>query len=76
MLQRGYLAGGVIWALALAVGAFLVPSIRDLLNIVPLSVLQWVQVLGVALLLLVTVEVGKWISNYRHRSKLPSRKLA
>jgi hypothetical protein len=34
---------------------------------VSLSLLQWSQVLGVALLLLVTVEVGKWISNYRHR---------
>jgi Ca2+-transporting ATPase len=74
--QNKPLIGAVLSGLALAVGAFLVPSIRDLLGIVPLSVLQWAQVFGVGLLLLGVVEVGKWISNYRHWSKLPSRKPA
>ena len=62
----------LIWAvlsgLALAIGAFLVPSIRDLLGVVPLSLLQWGAVFGVAFLLLVAVEVGKWIRNYSRAS--------
>jgi Ca2+-transporting ATPase len=65
--QNKPLIAAVLSGLALAVGAFLVPSIRNLLGIVPLSLLQWGQVLGVALLLLLVVEVGKWISNYRYR---------
>jgi len=68
--QNKPLIAAVLGGLALAVGAFLVPSIRNLLGIVPLSLLQWSQVLVVALLLLVIVEVGKWISNYRHRRRV------
>ena len=65
--QNKPLIGAVLSGLAVAVGAFLVPSIRDLLGIVPLSLLQWGGVLGVALLLLVVVEVGKWITSHSHR---------
>jgi Ca2+-transporting ATPase len=64
--QNKPLIAAVLSGLALAIGAFLVPSIRDLLRIVPLSLSQWSEVFGVALLLLVAVEVEKWISSYRH----------
>jgi Ca2+-transporting ATPase len=61
----------LIWAvlsgLLLAIGAFVFPATRNLLGIVPLSLGQWGEVAGIAVSLLVTVEVGKAISNHFHR---------
>jgi Ca2+-transporting ATPase len=61
----------LIWAVAagliLALVAFLVPSIRNLLGIVPLSLAQWGLVAGVALSLIVVVEIGKAISSRLHK---------
>ena len=58
----------LIWAVAagllMAVLPFLVPSLQRLLGIVPLSLSEWALVAGVALGLLLIVELGKWISNY------------
>ncbi|MGA9397776.1 MAG: HAD-IC family P-type ATPase [Anaerolineaceae bacterium] len=60
----------LIWAvisgLALAVLPFLVPGLRNLLGLVPLSFVEWMEVAGVALGLLTVVEIGKWISNKIH----------
>jgi Ca2+-transporting ATPase len=60
----------LIWAVAaglfLVVIAFLIPGLRNLLGIVPLSLEQWVLVAGVALGLLLIVEIGKRISNWAH----------
>ena len=60
----------LIWAvlagLTTAVIAFLIPQLRQLLGIVPLSWQQWGLVAGIALILLVTVEIGKWISYRIH----------
>jgi Ca2+-transporting ATPase len=57
----------LVWAvlagLALVAVAFAVPSIRDLLQIVPLSLAQWVWIAAIAVALLVIVEVAKWIGN-------------
>ena len=53
--------------LLVAVVAFLVPGLRGVLQIVPLHLEDWLLVMGVALGLLVVVETGKAISNYRHR---------
>jgi hypothetical protein len=50
----------------MAVLPFLVPGLRNLLGIVPLSLAEWLEVGGVALGLLVVVEIGKWISNRVH----------
>ena len=56
----------LVWAvaggLALAVGAVVVPPVRRLLGVVPLSLGQWAVILGVALALLAVVEVAKQIS--------------
>jgi Ca2+-transporting ATPase len=52
-------AGGI----AMAVLPFLVPALRDLLGLVPLTLGEWSEVAGIALALLVVVEIGKWISN-------------
>jgi magnesium-transporting ATPase (P-type) len=60
----------LIWAvlagLAMAVIAFLIPQLRKLLGIVPLSWQQWGIVAGIAFTLLVIVEIGKWISYKLH----------
>ncbi len=60
----------LVWAVAagvaMAILPFLMPGLRSLLGIVPLSLAEWLAVGGVALGLLVIVEIGKWISNRAH----------
>jgi Ca2+-transporting ATPase len=60
----------LIWAvlagLLTALVAFLVPGLRSLLGIVPLSLEEWLWIIGIALTLLVIVEIGKSISNRIH----------
>jgi P-type Ca2+ transporter type 2C len=46
--------------------AFLIPGLRNLLGIVPLSLQEWLWVFGVALTLLGIVEIGKAFSNRLH----------
>jgi Ca2+-transporting ATPase len=46
--------------------AFLIPRLRDLLGIMPLSLQEWLWVIGVASALLVFVEIGKAISSRFH----------
>jgi len=65
----------LIWAVVagqiLGVLPFLVPKLRQVLSIVPLHLEDWLLVVGVALSLLATVEIGKWITNRRHHTKTP-----
>jgi Ca2+-transporting ATPase len=60
----------LVWAvlagLVMAVLPFLVPGLRKLLGIVPLTFGEWLEVAGIALGLLIVVEIGKWISNKIH----------
>lgn len=56
----------VIAGVATALIAFLIPGLRNLLGIVPLSIGEWGLVAGIALLLLAIVEVGKIIANRLH----------
>ena len=60
----------LVWAvlagLAMAVLPFLIPALRNLLGLVQLTFLEWLEVAGIALGLLAVVEVGKWISNKLH----------
>lgn len=60
----------LIWAviagLLLVVIAFLIPGLREVLGIVPLSLEQWGLVAGVAVGLLLVVEIGKWITHRVH----------
>lgn len=60
----------LIWAaiagfVTLAI-AFLVPGLRTLMGIVPLSLAEWGMVIGIGLVLLVLVEIGKAISSRIH----------
>jgi Ca2+-transporting ATPase len=61
----------LIWAvlagLGLAVIALTVPAIRKLLTVVPLTWSEWALVAGVALSLLMIVEVGKWANRVVRR---------
>jgi Ca2+-transporting ATPase len=61
----------LVWAvlagLALAVIALTVPAIRKLLTVVPLTWSEWALVAGVAISLLVIVEIGKWANHLAHR---------
>ncbi len=66
--QNKPLIAAVLAGLLLAVGAFIVPAIRNLLGIVPLSLGQWGMIFGVAIGLLAVVEVGKLISNRWHNA--------
>jgi Ca2+-transporting ATPase len=57
----------LIWAaaagfLTIAI-AFLIPGLRSLLGIVPLTLQEWSWVIGIALILLLSVEIGKAVSN-------------
>jgi Ca2+-transporting ATPase len=68
LTQNKPLIAAIAGGLLLAVGAFVVPPVRELLGIVPLTVQQWAVVVGVAISMIGVVEVVKPINNYRHRS--------
>ncbi len=63
----------LIWAVlggvAMVAIAFLIPGLRTLLGIVPLSPGEWALVAGVAVFLLATVEAGKAIANWVQRRR-------
>ena len=67
-LQNMPLVLSVLGGLALAIGAFGVPPLRELLGLVPLSLAQWGAIFGIAFALLGVVEIGKVISNHRQGS--------
>jgi Ca2+-transporting ATPase len=58
----------LIWAvlagLATMAIAFLIPGLRNVLGITPLTWDEWLIVAGIALGLLLVVELGKWVSNH------------
>lgn len=60
----------LIWAVLLGLLtiaiAFLIPGLRGVLGIVPLTMQEWLWVIGAAMTLLVFVEIGKAISNRLH----------
>jgi Ca2+-transporting ATPase len=47
--------------------AFLIPGLRQLLGIVPLTLPEWLWVVGVGVVLLFAVEIGKAISSRIHQ---------
>lgn len=68
--QNKPLVASVVGGLLLAVIAVVVPPIRQLLGLVNLSIVQWLEIFGVGLSLLVVVEFAKRISNRLHPSQL------
>jgi Ca2+-transporting ATPase len=67
----------LIWAvlagLLMVAVAFAFPSLRSLLGIVPLSLEEWLWVAGVAIALLIAVEIGKAINMQFMRRKLEAK---
>lgn len=61
----------VIAGLLTAFAAFLVPGLRTLLGLVPLTLEEWILVFGFAVALLLIVEAGKWIAG-RHQAGPPT----
>jgi Ca2+-transporting ATPase len=53
----------VIAGLLMVVIAFAIPSLRTLLGIVPLTLVQWSLIAAIAFGLLMAVEIGKWARN-------------
>jgi len=60
----------LIWAvlagLLMVAIAFIIPGLRELLGIVPLSLEEWLWVAGVAIALLIAVEIGKAVDRTIH----------
>ena len=56
----------ILAGLATALIAFLIPGLREILGIVPLSLAEWGVIAGVALFLLSIVEVAKIVANKYH----------
>jgi Ca2+-transporting ATPase len=67
--QNMPLVWAVLAGLLLVAIAFAVPGIRNLLGIVPLSLGQWMLISGIALFMLVAVEIGKGIRNSLTRAR-------
>jgi len=67
----------LVWAvlagLGMAILPFLIPGLRSLLGLVPLTFGEWLEVTGIALGLLTVVEIGKWVSNKIHANDYPHR---
>jgi P-type Ca2+ transporter type 2C len=57
------LIAAVAAGLLMVVIAFAIPSLRQLLGIVPLSLQQWSWIAAIALGMLMAVEMGKWLRN-------------
>jgi len=64
---------GVLGGLALGVAAVLVPALRNMLGLTPLHLYQWGGIAGVALSLLATVEIAKFISWRIHSRQTRSQ---
>ena len=61
--ENMYLIWTVLLGIATALLPFLIPGLGAALGIVPLTLIEWATVVGIALLLLGVVEVGKFFAN-------------
>lgn len=76
LLRSGRLArnkpliGSVALGLGLAIGAVVIRPLRNALGLVPLTPLQWATIFGAALVLLLIVEVAKYLDARSKRKPL------
>ena len=61
--ENMYLIWTVLLGIATALLPFLIPGLGAALGVVPLTPIEWATVVGIALLLLGVVEVGKFFAN-------------
>ena len=69
LLSNPFLLYGTIGAQLLHIGAMYTPGLRDVLQIEPVTLALWLNLLGVAMVLLVSSELMKLVSRF---STLPS----
>ena len=67
--ENMYLIWTVLLGIATALLPFLIPVLGAALGIVPLTPIEWANVVGIALLLLGVVEVGKFFANRINNNK-------
>jgi Ca2+-transporting ATPase len=63
LMRNKPLVAAVIAGLLMVVIAFAFPGIRNLLGIMPLSLVQWSWIAAIAIGMLMAVEIGKWARN-------------
>lgn len=64
--ENMYLIWTVLLGIATALLPFFIPGLGNALGIVPLTLNEWGMVVGIALLLLLVVEIGKFFANRMH----------
>ena len=66
-LRNRLLLFGTIIAQLVHIGAMYTPGLRDILGIAPVSLDQWLALLGLALILLASMELAKALTRLRAR---------
>ncbi|MNL66791.1 hypothetical protein D3C87_1913110 [compost metagenome] len=67
LLSNPFLLAGVVGAQALHIGAMYVPGLSDLLDIAPIGLGEWAQLLMIAASVLLVSEIGKLWQNRREK---------
>lgn len=73
-LRNRFLFFGTLTAQLLHIGAMYTPGLRDVLHIQPVTLEHWTGLLGMALLILVIVEMHKLICRFFEKKKSPIAK--
>ena len=71
-MRNRVLLFGTLTAQAVHIAAMYIPGLRDVLNVQPVSFETWVHLLGVALILLVAMELHKFWEQRRARAASPA----
>ena len=64
ILKNKPLIFAVIFGMVLVFLPFVIPSLSQVLGVVPLDLKQWLLIFTIALMLLIAVEIGKAVSNW------------
>jgi Ca2+-transporting ATPase len=70
ILKNKPLIFAVIFGMVLVFLPFVIPSLSQALDVVPLDLKQWLLIFTIALMLLIAVEIGKAVSNWWHNKKI------
>jgi len=70
ILKNKPLIFAVIFGMVLVFLPFVIPSLSQALDVVPLDLKQWLLIFTIALMLLIAVEIGKAVINWWHNKKI------
>lgn len=68
-LRNPLLLSGTVLAQLIHIGAMYVPWLQQVLGVQPISFMHWLQLLGVALVLVVVMELQKWLLHGRRGAR-------